>query len=217
MDRKLVKQFEQLLLKAAKPKAAPKRKRKGAAKAVVAPVVQKAQVRKVKAEKLTPTTDGSMRITREEMLVAVMSNAPEGLVVLSPANFPWLKGISANFERFVANSMRIYYKPAVGTATDGLIVYGVDWNPDNGGNTTRSGIQQLTPVNDHPLWQDSRGQPLILPKSRLQTRKEYLLTSTQKSDSSVGYLAYNAGPKTDVVKFYGELWVKYDISFFGTK
>lgn len=180
---------------------------------VLAPVIRNPVVRNA-------AEPGSSRISRDEMLFSVTDEGVQKAVALHPDNFPWLKTIAAAYERIKWHSCHIYWKPAVGTHTSGLVIYGVDWNSNLTSSTaTETKVQSLTPVLDHPVWQDSRTTPLVLPRSRLMTRKEYLLNNTSAADKQPGqlaiYMAAIANPATKLV--VGQVWVRYSVEFFGTQ
>jgi len=198
---------------ASSSKAKPKKKRKvgNGGYAVVAPRVQRAVVRS------GASPQGVMEISREELLVAVVatdkSTALVGKHKIHPSGLAWLKTLVGSFETYQWLSVQIYWKPAVGTNTDGLIVYGMDWNGN--AETARDKVQAMTPVSDHPVWQDTRLTPMILPSSRLQSRKFYFTTRLDQ-DGCPGELGWNCSSTGPANKFYGELWIKYRIRFLGT-
>lgn len=212
----------------------PKRRRNRRNKrgsAVVAPPVQQAQIRAVastsggrrrrraRGSGVAASLDGSMTIMREEFVAAIKVSDTAGVIKLIPQSFSWLKNIAKAYERLTWLSAKVYYKPAVGTNQDGLVVYGVDWNskpPSE--DPTREQVQALTPVADHPVWQDSRPQPMVLPSSKLQTRKEYLIATGDDCDQMPGVLLYNCSVQKNPAntKLLGELWICYKIHFFGT-
>lgn len=192
--------------------------------AVVAPPVQEpviraagAKTRKQRRNGGGPSVDGSITIAREEMILSITKANESGSFDLDVSKLPWLKTIAKAYERYTWLSAKIYYKPAVGTNTNGLIVYAVDWNSNPPKDMTRAAIQAHTPVSDHPVWQDTRPRPMVLPTSRLQSRKEYLSGAPEKIDLQPGTFIYNNSAyepgKSDLI---GEIWLSYKIHFFGT-
>lgn len=160
--------------------------------------------------------DGSLTVAREELLVSINSkDGRKGYIDLIPSKFSWLNTVAKAYERCTWLSAQVYYKPAVGTNTDGLIVYGIDWN-SLGTGATRAAVQAYTPVADHPVWQDNRGSPLVLPTNKLQTRKEYIISAPIKQDAQPGQLVWCCDSSAADTVFIGELWIRYKIHFFGT-
>lgn len=217
IDKRLAKLERLMTAMAVKPARKKKRATKSK-QAVVAPPVQNPVVRAIKQRKRgVAQEDGSMTVSREELLVAVTGNGTEvsGSIDLKPDSFSWLKNVANSFERITWHQCQIYWKPAVGTSVNGLVVYGVDWNSKTPATLTRAIIQAMTPVCDHPLWQDNRGRPLILPVSKLMTRKEYSLQSDVKPDSQPAILSYHVASSDKM--FLGEIWIKYRVTMFGTR
>lgn len=190
---------------------------------VVAPQVQNPAVRRrQRTGRVGPgrviNPEGTVVIARCELLEEVKGskNGNKGAIYLQPLKFTWLKGLAGSFDRVSWVSASVIWKPAVGTNSDGLICYGVDWNSNTVPNT-RAGILALTPIADHPVWQSTEANPLILPASKLQSRKDYAVTG----DSTVP--AFDKGPgvlawaiTSEDVKVYGELWIHYHVRLFGT-
>lgn len=192
--------------------------------AYVAPVVQQAVMRgaeggrrgrRRRARGGNVNSDGSTVVERREMIVEIKAKS-QGAFDLDPKNFSWLKTVSAAYERCEWQMASIFYKPAVGTNVSGLVVYGIDWNSNAPAAPDRTKVLAYTPVSDHPVWQDASTQPLVLAASKLQSRKEYLLDSTNKVDVQPGQLVYNC-TNTDATSLLGELWIHYRIRFFGTQ
>lgn len=154
-----------------------------------------------------------MSITRDELLVSIKGAG--GKFNLDPASFSWLSTVSKAFERIVWVSCHIYYRAAVGTNASGLVAYGVDWDSNPPETISRAAVVACTPAADHPVWQSSITQPLVLPPSRLQSRKEYLITAKEAVDKQPGTIIWaNSG---DESKEVGELWAKYTVRLSGTR
>jgi hypothetical protein len=137
-----------------------------------------------------------------------------GYIDLQPKNFSWISGVAKAFERIVWHECHIYWKPAVGTTTNGIIAYGADWG-SNDSSVDKKTVQACTPVYDHPVWQDTRSRPMVLPRNRLQSRKEYILSGKDASDVQPGRIAYYCSASG--LTSCGELWVRYRVSFYGTQ
>lgn len=158
--------------------------------------------------------EGNVRVHRTELLVEVKGGNAKGTYDLSLDKFSWLAQLSKAFDRCVWHSADLIWKPAVGTTTDGLIAYGVDWSGKVKANWGRKDVLSLTPIADHPVWQSTETCPLILPSVKLMSRKEYILSSDALEDKAPGVLVYACTGSDN--KTYGELWIRYDISLFGT-
>lgn len=168
--------------------------------------------------------DGSIRVRRKEFIATLTGSQKSFVSTLSVAAFPWLKKLGAAFDRVIWHSMKIIWKPAVGTTTDGMVCYGVDWasDPKKGpSDYTRQAALNYTPVADHPVWQ-SNESGLVLPVSKLMTRKEYYVFIDSSRDSPPDNFDLAPGILVAIVdsslsKTFGEVWIEYDASLFGTQ
>lgn len=183
--------------------------------AVVAPAIQPPVARagpsRSRRGKAVSANDGSIRISRGEFLDVVTVQLVKKL---TPDSFPWLSALAKAFDRITWHSCTIQYKPAVGTTTNGIVTYGVDWDSDQGRLLDLKMAQALTPLQTHPVWQCSE---LRLPPPKLQTRKEYKLRAgTDKTDDfdlAPGDLLVWVEGNQGLV---GQIWVQYDVTLFGT-
>jgi hypothetical protein len=157
--------------------------------------------------------EGSVRIARPEFFIEVKGGTTLS-TTLETKHLGWLDGLARNFDRIVWHSCSLIYKPAVGTTKDGLISLGVDWNSSSPAKE-RKDVLKLTPILDLPVWQATSGRGLILPTSKLQSRKEYFVSGGDVQDNCPGAVVYNCSGTGSGV--YGEIWVHYDVSLFGTR
>lgn len=126
---------------------------------------------------------------------------------------PWLNTITQGFERIVWHRATITYRPAVGTTKDGLVKFGADWTSTRQDSAATSEyITACTPFVSGPVWQCLT---VNLPASQLQSRKQYILTSSDKSDQSPCTILCMSTPKGTTTM--GELWVTYDVTLSGTR
>lgn len=156
---------------------------------------------------------GSMRIARRELLGAVDQKYAASIEMVADS-FPWLKKLSASFERIAWRKLVVLWKPAVGTTTNGRIMIGADWDAHHA-NTTATSVAALTPIMDVPVWQQGT---LVLPPNRLMTRKEYMISDAGKTVDlidrcPVALAIYVGGTGTDVI---GHVWIDYEVDLFGT-
>lgn len=161
---------------------------------------------------------GTARLRRQEFLCEVKGTASAGFakaIQLIPSGevMPWLNTICQGFEKIVWHRATISYRPAVGTTKDGLIKFGVDWSsPANASAATSAYITACTPFLSGPVWQ---AMTMALPAAQLQSRRQYVITSSDKVDASPGsLLAMSTVASTDVV---GEFWITYDVTLSGTR
>lgn len=143
-----------------------------------------------------------------------------GSLVLSPANFPWLKTLAASFERYRWHKLNIHWRAAGGYTKGGLIAVGVDWSSSYALNlsaVTRAQVLALTPHMSLPISSAGGGKVLGLPTRLLNSRNWYDLSSTT-DEGALGALKYNVKCDTDTnARFVGEVWVDYEIVLQGTK
>lgn len=200
------------------------RERTGNGAAVVAPMMQAPAVgraqgagggrRRNRRRGLGINPEGQVRVSRTELLVELNGSTSKA-IDMSLGNFTWLKMLATAFDRVTWHSAELMWKPAVGTTTDGLVAYGVDWNSSPKSNWVRKDILALTPIADHPVWQTTECEPLVLPSQKLMSRKEYFIQSSNKTETQPGTILI-ACTGTDQAKVHGELWIRYDVSLFGT-
>lgn len=221
--RSLVAKVNSLSVKSAPSAKALRRRRQRQRKklsSVVAPVVQQPIMNTVGGSRRrrrrggASAIQGQCTISRREFLIEV-KGGDMGVLKLTPSSFQWLASLSKSFDRVIWNRMAFFWKAAVGTTTNGLMSYGVDWNSSTTSVTDRKKVLMLTPVTDVPVWQSTESSMMVLPASKLMSRKEYLIGQGDIVDQVPGYLCYacSNGDKTLVC---GELWVEYTAVLFGT-
>lgn len=163
---------------------------------------------------------GVIRLRRREILKTITaSDDVSDAVVLAPTTtvMPLLKGISNSFERIVWHSCKIFWKSAVGTTRDGTIAIGIDWDSTSA-KPDRGKVVSATPNVSLPVWQNTDLSPMVLPSSRLMTRREYIMSSSSAEDKSPASVLYalTVG-KMDQAHTYGDIWIEYDVTLSGTR
>lgn len=168
--------------------------------------------------------DGEVSMQREELIRSLTTIKAAGAVSavikdyidLQPMNFAFMRSLSKAFERIQWLSCHIYWKPAVGTTAGGLVSYAIDWDSD-ANNVSRTDMSGYTPVLTHAVWQDSQKTPMVLPPSRLMSRKWYLFdhSGADNVDKQPGRLLVSA--ETTDPMLVGELWIRYHVKFSGTR
>lgn len=167
---------------------------------------------------------GRIRLQRDELMLQVVTTDKQAESLFSQslapsANFmPFLFRLSSCYQRIRWLRMHIYWRPACGTNTNGIITYGVAYNNSNK-FSARSDVTSLTPVCDHPVWQASGTQPLIIPGEMLMSRKWYALNTTGADpfDKQVG--TFVCGLSHDAhagAQSRGEFWASYTVEMEGT-
>lgn len=233
---KLANQMKQL---AVQPSTSKGKKKKGGAvagatpAAVSVPVIISASSSKGgRRRRRGAAGAGSIVISRKELLAAITLPATttekSDKFVLAPSSFTWLSTLAKSFEDYQWQSLRVWWRPAVGTSTSGMVAIGMDWNFSSKGNNkpprlenadapTRAQVVGLTPSMDCAIWQDTTGRPLTLPSSLMRTRRWFILGSAT-TDLAPGQLVYSvvsdAAPTGG--KFLGEIWCSYSVRLFGT-
>lgn len=167
---------------------------------------------------ISGSREGEVRIKRNELLVSLDLDDTKTeqffVVPLKPTanNLPWLFGLTRSFDQVIWHSAVLTYRPCVGTNSSGIIVIGMDWNfSSNKDSMTRTHIQSCTPVTETPVYAPTR---LVLPRSRLQSRKSYNTNATDNDASPGQILAYMRAGKGIMC---GDLWMEYDVTLMGTQ
>lgn len=163
------------------------------------------------------SSDGQMTLSKVEFLATIASQSAAettGSVDLSPSSMSFLSTLFNSFERIKWLKAHIYYKPAVGTVTDGIVSYGCDWDCTDV-KKDRKTISAYTPNKAHAVWQDTQSQPLILPPARLMSRTWYMPESADRLDRMPATLKWALSSGAN--KTYGELWIAYTVQLQGTR
>lgn len=165
---------------------------------------------------------GTLTITKREMLttIALAADTAEtlGSVPLICDSFPYLKGLSASFDRVVFKKMHLWFKPAVGTTYPGRVSMGVDWDYKSK-PTLRKQLAGFTPTATAAAWEDTEKQQMVLPRNSLQSRTFYS-TSGAKTDyvnQGPGMLHWGVSGKQDsAIATISEIWAEYTVTLSGT-
>lgn len=160
--------------------------------------------------------EGDIRIKRNELVREIKTSAAgeyKDQFDLNPTSFTFLKNLYGSFERYRWHKIHVYYKPAVGTTTDGLVSYGFDYTLSKTG-LSRPQISALTPNTSHAVWADSTARPLVVSNAMLMSRAWYVDGGDSVDKSTARCcIAANSSPS----KVLGEIWVSYDIQMSGTR
>lgn len=164
--------------------------------------------------------EGHMRISRDELCRAVTTGTTGDVAVsikLLPSSecLAWLSSLAGAWDRIVWHSIRVSWRAAVGTTTDGMVAYGLHWNPSRAtAAPTRAQVTACCPVKDHPIWQSTDSAPLVASAGSLQSRPFYTLRATDIAETTpcTIYLNVMGGPASKQV---GEVWIHYDVTLTG--
>nr|UJG28016.1 VP3 [Ulaatai Melophagus solemo-like virus] len=161
--------------------------------------------------------EGKLSLVRSELVRSVEVKAQQVEIsdylefLPSDSTMVWLNNLARNFDQIVWLNVRIEFKPAVGTNVSGSLVLGIDWDPASGA-LNRQQVQACSPASEAPVWQQ---QELVVPTSRLQSRRFYLLKSKTADDRSPFSLKWNLKTNADKNMFYGDIWVHYKVVLMG--
>jgi hypothetical protein len=172
-------------------------------------------------------SDGSVTISHREYLLDVLSS-PGFLIrvtqLLNPGNatlFPWLSGISKNFEEWEPLGIVFYYNPTCGTAvgsTDtslGTVVMATDYDAYDSNYTNKQEMEMsqfaVSGTPPYPLMHAVECKNKLNPLSRFRVNHGSTPGDIRLADLGKFQLAVQGMQATD--KTLGELWVSYKIKF----
>lgn len=167
---------------------------------------------------------GQISITRCELLRTVSTTVNKTESVFAVPLYPsadqmgFLFRLASCYCRLRWVSMKIEWRPSVGTTTNGIITYGVRFAEADLTTAPKSrlDVASLFPVNDHPVWQTAA--PLVLSQELLMSRKWYSLLTTDGVDLAPGGLQVGLShDSTAAAQSRGEFWVTYTCVLDGTR
>lgn len=161
----------------------------------------------------------TVTLARSELLKVIKTTSVKtgaSVIKIIPSNFNLLNNIAGSFENVVFNKMHFYWKPAVGTTTNGMVSYGIDYAFKATESKDRLWCSGLTPNFSHAIWCDTSGRPLVVPTKSLKTRLKYIIDAEKSDDATFGQLliAWDAGVENTTL---GEIWCDYNITLSGTR
>lgn len=99
----------------------------------------------------------------------------------------------------------------------GLVTFGADWD-FAGSAPARDKVSSYTPNSTWAIREDCENNPLVLPSSKLMSRKYYLHNGTgddfDKGPCKIWIVGTAQRDQANVE--VGEVWVSYDITMSGT-
>lgn len=162
--------------------------------------------------------DGSVRLKRREIFVDFKptDGIVQDVVDFYPdsSSLPFLKKYFDIYEKVEFHSVRIDYVPAVGSSTNGRIIFGYDASGDKSAPTKRADVAMLMPVVDVPVWQPGH---INLNKNQLMSRKNYSIHNFGTEGENPGALKYRVDVDKTTTTTVGEFWVSYDLTLSGPR
>lgn len=156
----------------------------------------------------------SMRFTHEELLCTIKADT-SGTVknydfIPRSTGLPVLDKLAAVFERYKAVAVTVFYRPIVGTTTDGAVVVACDWDALTDA-TTLAQLYSMSPHIRGPVYQS---QSMVFPMQRLNAFQSYYMSTSAAILLKAPFSICTAA-KTGSDKEVGEVWVRYTILFEG--
>lgn len=133
--------------------------------------------------------------------------------LLSPAainTFPWLSGLTDNYECFKMHDFEIVYIPNCSANTAGTVVLAVDYDSTDATPTLKQQLLSYAGAVSTPPW-SSAGMKAI--RGNLSIYNKYFLQSGNSRISDVGKLHVGSTGFTGT-EAAGALWIKYDVSLY---
>lgn len=178
---------------------------------------------RVRAGRARVGNGGRIVLSRDELLVQVVTTPDKNESVFSKdlvpsaGVMPFLFRLASCYQRIRWVRAHITWRPACGTATDGIISYGVAFN-NSATVSSRDLVTALTPCNDHPVWQSTGVTPLIVPADMLMSRRWYPLNTTGGDifDKCMGRFCVGLTHDSEkVARSRGEFWISYTVEMGG--
>lgn len=137
-----------------------------------------------------------------------------GTITLCPTKAEFkaghLRALAKIYERLQFHSVRIEYRPVVGTTQGGVILMGFDYDNEADSSPTIESVTAKSPNMQCAIWGSLN---MAIPLPRLQPQR--WLSLTEVSEAAFGALTYYAtGPADTTV---GYLRIAYDVSLAGTR
>lgn len=162
--------------------------------------------------------EGELVISRTELLTTITIAKDKSDVAWYHSLLPdtkvlvWLAGLTKAFDQIVWERAEVMWKPCVGTTFNGSIILGVDWNAA-ATDASRTKAAACSPSLDTPLWRPAN---IVLPPSRLQSRKAYILSAVEDVDKSPCVILANVKSTTQSADTcVGDVWLKYTVRLIG--
>jgi len=133
--------------------------------------------------------------------------------------FPWLSGLATRFEKYQFAKLTVMYKPTCATTTQGGIALVAVYDPADEVPDTRTQLFNAESSVRAAVYDDIK---LVVKPANLR-RKLYvrmthhdLIDANELRLSDVGYFV-SAVMNTDGDHQFGDLFIEYDVSFYGPK
>lgn len=174
-----------------------------------------------RSRRRTRLPPGTVIVRYRELLAAVDQGTTRFLFVPGSSGLAHLDARGAMYEMYrLRGPVKIQYKAAVGTTTNGEILMGVDYDAKDYVNTYQ-GTAALSPKAMAPVWRDAT---LTVPQGRAMKQK-WLVTATDMNTAGTGT---PANYRSDAIAFAyqvtstgtastGSIWVEYNVEFASPK
>lgn len=132
----------------------------------------------------------------------------------NPSAFPWLSGISCNWEQFRFKKLAFYYEPSVGTNSDGSVYTVLDYNVQDDEPDDAIELMTYEGAKKSPVWlmMDYPVEVKLLNQSKAYYTIKGVNNLPPQSDPKSYYpgriYVATAGTETGTV---GELYVDYEV------
>jgi len=154
----------------------------------------------------------------KELLAPVVNGTTQFLFTPGSSGLPHLDARGRMYEMYrLRGPVRVQYRAAVGTTTNGEVLIGVDYDAKDA-VLSYQGTAALSPKSMTPVWKDS---VLVVPHNRAMKQK-WLVTATDISPTTAGGTPINY--RDDAIAFglnitstgasaTGSVWIEYNVEF----
>lgn len=161
---------------------------------------------------------GTVIVRYKELLGSVHNGTTQFLFVPGSSGLPHLDARGRMYEMYrLRGPVRVQYRAAVGTTTNGEVLIGVDYDAKDA-VLTYQGTAALSPKSMTPVWKDS---VLVVPHNRAMKQK-WLVTAADITPTETGGTPTNY--RDDAVAFglnitstgssaTGSVWIEYNVEF----
>lgn len=161
---------------------------------------------------------GTVIVRYKELLAPVMKGTTQFIFTPGSSGLPHLDARGRMYEMYrLRGPVRVQYRAAVGTTTNGEVLIGVDYDAKDA-VLTYQGTAALSPKSMTPVWKDS---VLVVPHNRAMKQK-WLVTATDITPNTTGGTPFNY--REDAIAFglnitstgesaTGSVWIEYNVEF----
>lgn len=163
------------------------------------------------------------RIVEREFLATIAGSTGYSVgntFALNPglvASFPWLSIEAAGWESYRFNKLRFCYYTRKGSSTDGSVIMGPDYDPNDGAPADEATFTTYQDVKEFAPWMDNVCVDLDAQQLNKIGRAKFVRTGTLPTGAQI--VDYDSGnffvATTGMADAsnVGKLWVEYDVTF----